>query len=325
VNTPTALAPSERAPLLKALIANNPHVRLFYTLARREFWEHRSLWIAPAVVMALLLLCALLTHGALQIDASDTSEWLDPQVKTIVFALAQWGLTIPHYLVMILVLNFYLLDCLYAERKDRSILFWKSLPVGDGVTVASKLLVGCVIVPFGTYAIALVTDLLFTAIWDVRAVLGHAPELVLWDTTAFLKTQILMFLGLVISILWYAPFCGVFVLASAVVRRNVLMWVTVVPLLVIIFERIAFGTHYFAHLLSYRGDGIWGDEHLNLQAAVIGSLVGVGRAAIASIPAIYDRVHVAGVFLNIDLWLGVLFALACAYAAARIRRFRDDT
>jgi ABC-2 type transport system permease protein len=323
MSTPTAISPSERAPALQTWIASNPQLRMFYTLVRREFWEHRSLWIAPVAVAVLLLLGALLTHGALQIDATDTSEWLDPQVKTLVFSLAQWGLTIPHYLVMILVLNFYLLDCLYAERKDRSILFWKSLPIADGVTVASKLFVGCIVVPFGTYAMALVTDLLFTAIWDIRAVVGHAPELVLWDTTAFLKTQVLMFLGLVISILWYSPFFGVFVLASAWVRRNVLMWVTVIPLLVVIFERIAFGTHYVASFLSYRGDGIWGD--LNMESILLGSLTGVGRGAIVSIPALYDRVHVGPAFVNVDLWLGVLFMLACAYAAARIRRYRDDT
>jgi ABC-2 type transport system permease protein len=322
MNTPTAISPSQRAPALKARIASNPQLRMFYTLVRREFWEHRSLWIAPLAIVALLMLCALFTHGALQIDVTDTSEWLDPQVRSLVFALAQWGLTIPYYLVMILVLNFYLLDCLYAERRDRSILFWKSLPIADGVTVASKLFVGCIVVPFGIYALALVTDLLFTAIWDIRAILGHAPELVLWDTTAFLKTHALMFLGLVISILWYSPFFGIFVLASAWVRRNVLMWVTVVPLLVIIFERIAFGTHYVAGFLSYRGNGIWRD--LDLEGLVVGSLAGVGRGAIASIPAIYDRVHVGPAFINVDLWLGVLFMLACAYAAARIRRYRDD-
>jgi ABC-2 type transport system permease protein len=296
---------------------------MFYTLIRREFWEHRSLWMAPLAVTGLLLLGALFTHGAMQIDPNDTGEWLDPQIRTLVFSLAQWGLTIPHYLVMLLVLNFYLLDCLYAERKDRSILFWKSLPVSDGVTVASKMFVGCIVVPLGTYALALVTDLLFTAIWDLRAVLAHSPGLVLWDTTAFLKTQALMFLGLVISILWYAPFLGVFVLASAWVRRNVLMWVTVVPLLVIIFERVAFGTHRISDFLAYRGDGIWGDLHL--ESVVLGSLTGVGRAAIAALPTIYDRVRIAPAFTNIDLWLGILFTVACAYAAARIRRYRDDT
>jgi ABC-2 type transport system permease protein len=297
---------------------------MFYTLLRREFWEYRSLWMAPLTVSALLLLSALLTHGALQIDASEPTEWLDPQIKAIVFALAQWGLTVPFYLVMLLVLSIYLVDCLYAERKDRSILFWKSLPVSDGATVAAKLCVACVVVPLGTFALALITDVLFTLIWDLRALIGHTRELVVWDTAAFFKTQALMFLGLVISILWYAPFFGSLLLASAWARRNVYLWVTLVPLLAIIVERIAFGTHHISSLLSYRSTGIWWSLHL--ESALLGSLTSVAQAAtIVSIPSLYDRVHIGSAFTNIDLWLGLAFTAACAYGAGWLRRYRDDS
>jgi ABC-2 type transport system permease protein len=308
---------------INAWLANSPQLKLFQTLIRREIWEHRSLWVAPLAVAVLLLLSALLTHGALQVDPADTAEWLDPQKKRILFALAQWGLTVPHYLVMLLVQTLYLLDCLYAERRDRSILFWKSLPVSDGATVASKMMMGCVFLPLGTFVLALVTDIFFTAIWDVRAVLGHSPELVAWDTVAFFKTQTVMFLGLIISILWYSPFCGVYVLCSAWIRRNILMWVTIVPMLAIIVERIAFGTHYIFSLIHYRTLDIWGTLHM--ESAILGSLRDLGPAAVVSIPEVYDRVHILPAFINIDLWLGVVFALACAYAAARIRRYRDDT
>ena len=323
MSTPSALASRPGVSGMRAWVAHNPRIRAFETLVRREFWEHRSLWMAPFVVSVLLLVCALLTHGALKIDAADSSEWLNPQSKTTVFALAQWALTLPHYLVMVLLVNFYLIDCLYAERKDRSILFWKSLPVSDGATVASKVVVACVVVPLATFVLAMITDILFTAIWDLRAVIGHAPELVAWDTVAFIKTQALMFLGLVVSVLWYSPFLGCFLLASACVRRNVLMWVTVVPLLVVIFERIAFGTHWLASLIDYRGNGIW--YALHLESALLTSIHNVGPAEIVSLPEVYDRVHVGPAFTNIDLWLGLLFAAACAYAAARVRGFRDET
>ena len=323
MNTPAAVSTRPQSPGWATTWANHPQVRTFRTLVRREFWEHRSLWLAPLIVTALLLACALLTHGVAQIDAGDTSEWLDAQVKTNVFALANWGLTIPHYLVMILLQTFYLLDCLYAERKDRSILFWKSLPVSDGVTVLSKFFVGGILLPLGTFVLALVTDVLFTIIWDLRAVIGQAPDLEVWDTAAFLKTHAVMFLGLVVSILWYAPFWGALLLASAVVRRNVLMWVTVVPLLVAIVERIAFRTHWLMSFLHYRMVGIWGDLHV--ETAILHSLRGVGGGEIVSIPEVFDRVHVAPAFLDIDLWLGLLFTAGCVFAAARVRRYRDET
>jgi ABC-2 type transport system permease protein len=296
---------------------------MFRTLVRREFWEHRSLWLAPLIVTGLLLACALLTHGVASIDSGDSSEWLDAQVKTNLFALAQWGLTIPQYLVMILLQSFYLLDCLYAERKDRSILFWKSLPVSDGVTVLSKLFVGGILLPLGTFVLALVTDVLFTIIWDLRGFIGQAPDLVVWDTVAFLKTQAVMFLGLLISMLWYAPFWGTLLLASAVVRRNVLLWVTVVPLVAVIVERIAFGTHWLVNFLNYRTFGIWVDVHV--ETAILHSMRSVGGGEIVSIPEVFDRVHVGPALLDIDLWLGLLFTAGCVYAAARVRRYRDET
>jgi len=323
VSSPTAVTWRERVPAAFAWLTSHPSGKAFYTLLRREFWEYRSLWMAPLTVGVLLVLSALLTHGAMQIDASEPSEWLDPQVKSSVFALAQWGLTIPHYIVMILVLSFYLLDCLYAERKDRSILFWKSLPISDGATVVSKLCVAGLIVPLETFFVALVTDVLFTIVWDLRAVIGHAPALVVWDTVAFLKTQTLMFLGLMISILWYAPFLGALLLASAWARRNVYLWVTLVPLLAIIVERIAFGTHYIGNLLHYRSVGIWGS--LRLETAVFGSFTNVGGATVVSIPSLYDRVHIGPAFTDIDLWLGLAFTAACVYAAVWLRRYRDDS
>ena len=323
MSTPSAVASRPGVSGLRAWVAHNPRIRAFETLVRRELWEHRSLWSAPLVVTVLLLICAFLTHGALKIDATDSAEWLNPQSNTTVFALAQWALTLPHYLVMVLLVNFYLIDCLYAERKDRSILFWKSLPVSDGATVASKVVVACVVVPLGTFFLALVTDVLFTAIWDLRAVIGHSPELVAWDTVAFIKTQTLMFLGLVVSVLWYSPFLGCLLLASVCVRRNVLLWVTVVPFLVVIFERIAFGTHWLSSLIDYRANGIW--HALHLESAVLTSIHNVGPAEVVSLPEVYDRVHVGPAFTNIDLWLGLAFAGACAYAAAWVRGFRDET
>jgi ABC-2 type transport system permease protein len=323
MSTPTAVAPEDSASATSAGTASGLRLRMFITLVRREFWEHRSLWMAPLAVAGLLLVCALPTHGAFQINLDDGVQWLDPEHKAILFALAQWGLSVPHYLVMIIVLNFYLLDCLYAERRDRSILFWKSLPVSDGATVASKLFVGLIVVPVGTFVIALVTNLLFTAIWNLRAVFGHSPELVLWDTVALLKVEILMLLGLVVSILWYAPLVAALLLASAWARRNVLLWVTLVPLVAIIVERLAFGTHYVSGLLEYRMNGIW--ERLHIEAAALGSMTSVGPSEVVSLPRLLDRINIGSAFTNIDLWLGLLVAGAFTYAAARIRRYRDDS
>jgi ABC-2 type transport system permease protein len=310
MNSPAADSPAE-----SGVATHNRSANVLLTLTRRELWEHRALWLAPLVVAGLLLIFAVPSHMHFGMNMHTTQSSLDPEHRAAIFALAQWGLTAPQYLVMVVVLYFYLLDCLYAERKDRSILFWKSLPVSDAATVGSKLFVALVVVPLGVFVVALVTNLLFTAIWNVRASVGGASAgLLLWDTAAWLKVQVLMLLGLVISILWYAPIAAYLVLVSASSRRNVFLWAALPPLLAVIVERVAFGTHYVSGLLQYRVSGIWRSLH-------IGHL----SDPAASLTRIFDAIDLQAVFTNIDLWLGLIVAGAFAFAAVRIRRYRDDT
>src|SRR5206468_10746510 len=53
---------------------------------------------------------------------------------------------------------FYCLDALYGERRDRSILFWKSLPVSDVMAVLSKLAIPIVILPLLSFAVTVATQ-----------------------------------------------------------------------------------------------------------------------------------------------------------------------
>ena len=64
---------------------------------------------------------------------------------------------------------------------------------------------------------------------------------------------------------------------------------------------------------------------MGVETVILHSLVNVGQAEVVSLPEVYDKVHVWPAFTDIDLWLGLLFAAACAFAAARIRRYRDET
>jgi ABC-2 type transport system permease protein len=168
-DTPVAVAPpvsgTARQSMLKTMVV----------LIRRELWEHRALWVTPLIVGGLLVLTALPIHiGSLPYGAHGESL-ATARNHVAMFTLMLWGQAVPQYLVMVIVLSFYLLDCLYAERKDRSILFWKSLPVSDADTVISKLLVGVVLVPFGVYLTAMVSGVLFQSIWLSALLPGRFP------------------------------------------------------------------------------------------------------------------------------------------------------
>jgi len=286
------------------------------TLVRRELWEHRALWIAPLCLTALLAVVA--TIGQIHIDLHDVARIGSEQQKVALFTIIQWVLAMPLYVLAIFLGGFYLLDCLYAERKDRSILFWKSLPVSDGLTVASKLLVALVVLPFGVFALALVAHLLFTAILGVRVALGNLPAVFTWNTYEWLRTELVMLLATVLAVLWYAPIAAYMLLVSAWARRSPIAWATLPVVLGPLLEWVAFGTRYLMSFFHYRTNGIW--EILGVAHAHI-----ITKDALHPIGTALEVLNFRGAFATVDLWLGVAVAVAMAFAATRIRRYRDET
>jgi ABC-2 type transport system permease protein len=311
-----------------------PRMRVVLALVQREFWEHRALWIVPLVVGALLVcLAAVAKFGGGGYDRmqfgpfnsnSDGSSVVDAHaIGVAVASIQQALLVVPFFMSTAVMLWFYLLSSLYDERKDRSILFWKSLPLSDTATVLSKLLVAAVVVPLGVYLVWILTHLLCVAALRARLALGLAAAPFTWDTIAWLKVNALMLTTVVMSSLWYAPIAAYLVLVSAWARRNPFLWAVLPPLLLAVVERVAFGTTYLGHLFGYRL-ALWrslGPDDGTFNAAMLQTPFG----KLPSIPTAFDLLDYRGLFANVDLWLGVVVAVVLVYVAIRLRRYRDDT
>jgi ABC-2 type transport system permease protein len=279
-------------------------------LIRRELWEHRSLWIVPLIVAAVIIMAAMFPH-AVQLDDVDLG---DAHKHESMFAMFHSGLTVPQFVVLGIVLPFYLLDCLFAERKDRSILFWKSLPVSDAQTVLSKLIVALAIVPLGVYLLTVVTDVAASGILAVR--FRNSPilsALVRWDANAWLQTQGFILGAFVVIMLWYAPLAAYLLVVSAAARRNATLWATLPPLLAYIVERIAFHTHYIGTLIAYRLNGVW-------------SAIGIGHPPAGRHAAVVaDDANPLWALQNVDLWLGLVATAALVWLTIRIRRHQTES
>ena len=310
--TPAAAPPMSSA-------ARQSMLTTMTVLIRRELWEHRALWITPLIVGGLLVLTAFPIHFGNVVFGAHHEDFARADNRLGMFTLLLWGQSVPQYLVMVIVLSFYLMDCLYQERKDRSILFWKSLPVSDANTVISKLLVAVVVVPLGVYLTAMVSGVLFQAIWAARTASGSLPKIAVgWDTVAWLKVQALMLYGLLASMLWFAPMAAFLLLVSAWARRNVFLWATLPPVIAIVIERAAFGTRYTWGLLEYRSwSGLWN--------TLLSQPISPESGRVVSLADLFDNTSMSRAFLNIDLWLGLAVAAVLLFAAIRIRRYRDDT
>jgi ABC-2 type transport system permease protein len=285
---------------------------ILLTLMRREFWEHAALWRVPLIVAGLL---AISTIFSVSIDVnSDRVAHIGDPERIMVLNVTQdvWAMVI--YLVASIVVTFYALDALYTERKDRSILFWKSLPVSDGLTVLSKFLVAVVLVPLGVFVLAIASHLMAFTIWKLRVAAGGVPDVINWNTVAWLRGELVIFLCLILSSLWYAPLVAAALLLSSWVKRSPLLWATLPLFLVPIFEYIVFRTRYIWSFIRYRSGGIW---------HILGTRD--GHSVMSEQMRMLNDLNWAGAFTSVNLWLGVLAAAAMLYAAARIRRYRDDT
>ena len=309
---------STSEPLLDAVVPatlTERHPPVLRTLIRREFWEHRALWIAPLCVAALLLIGAVI--GKVSFDSSLATL---PEQRRALFGVYVSLAALPQFITLLLTTTIYAGDCLYTERKDRSILFWKSMPVSDRLTVLSKLLVVMVIVPLGIYAISALTTLLSSGIYVVRAWQDHTGD-TYWDAGTWLRIQGISLVAVVGGILWYAPVTAFLMLVSAWARRSVWLWVFLPPVVLIMMERIALGTNHVLNVVWYR----LGSAFLTYGPPVDPTATDFAARQSRTLNLLFASVDPFPVFTNIDTWIGVGVAALLIVATIRIRQYRDDT
>lgn len=301
-------------------------MNVFLTLIRRELWEHRSLVWAPLITAALLVLTTFFGSrvGGIDIDLdSDSSVFFadlgqNPGAQIQLFSVWISSLLIPQLLVALIVVFFYLIDSLYAERKDRSILFWKSLPVSDTATVGAKFAVATVLMPIWVWAISLVSGLLIFII--IKAIVSGTPlaPLGMWDGSAWLLVQATLLQNLFIATLWYAPIAAWLLLVSVFAKRNPFLWAVLPPLLLLVLEAVAFESQYVLNFLGHRLGGFF--------EAMQPALLRTDRAetSIQSISEAYAALSAAPLLSTPSLWLGVAAAGLLLVLVIRLRRWRDE-
>jgi ABC-2 type transport system permease protein len=274
---------------------------------RRELWENRSIYLAPLAAAGVALL-GFLFHLPAKPQA----------IPALDLAHQREVLVMPYTVTAALILGaafivsiFYSLDCLYGERRDRSILFWKSLPVSDTTVVLSKTSVPLVILPLLGFAItvgAVAIMLPMNAAVLARNGVSFAQ---LWDRLALVPSaEALLYHLVTVHMLWYAPLYAWLLLVSAWARRAPLLWAFLPPALLAAFEKITFHTSYFANMLRSR---------------VMGNPEDVSGAMGRSMSPLAPNMQpMLGKFLSSpDLWIGLAVAAALLALAVRTRHIRE--
>lgn len=204
-------------------------MKIIIALLKREILEHKNIWRVPVVLIVIAVLVKLsLSVGNLSInlDIPDQLQ-LDEALNSALDGVVASALNSMNYLialVMFVVSIFYALSCLYNERQDESVLFWRSLPISDGVTVASKLLVALILIPI---IIVLSQTIVAVVFFDVQAF-------------EYLSTYYsYSFNGLLKMILWsLVPVIAWCVLCSQVAKKNPFLLAFIAPIILILIDKL---------------------------------------------------------------------------------------
>jgi ABC-2 type transport system permease protein len=287
---------------------SNAATRPFYWSVKRELWENRSIYIAPLIVAAVELFGFLISSIGLP-ERRRAVLLLDPVKARAAIEVPYDVAAIMLILTAFVVGLFYCLDALYGERRDRSVLFWKSLPVSDRTTVLSKTSIPLLVLPLVTFVTIVGTQLLML-FWTSLLLMTHGMSPAsTWTYLPLFQQCLVLLYGLTAIAMWHAPIYGWALLISGWARRATFLW-ALLPLLAIgIFEKITFNTSHFASLVKHRLMGFAPDafDFQRHSSPTIESLTQLTPGRYLSTPG---------------LWIGLLFAVAFVAAAVRLRRYR---
>ena len=284
-------------------------IRLLEWSIRREIWENRSIYAAPVAVAAIMLFGLAVGTASL------------PRRRVALLALdparQQAALERPYDIAAMMMLFtaflvgvFYCLDALHGERRDRSILFWKSLPVSDWTTVLAKLSVPLLILPLLSFVI-IVGVQLFLLLLSSAVLAGSGFNAAsIWPQGNAIPSPPAMLVAVAVTALWHAPIYAWLLLVSGWARRAVFLWAFLPFLVASVFERMAFHTSFIGSLLRHRLAGWWGDAFIPL-----------GRGHMTLKPL--TQVHPGEFLGRPGMWIGLALAAALVAAAVRLRRDRE--
>jgi ABC-2 type transport system permease protein len=321
-------------------------------LLRREFWEYKgSMFWAPLAVAAVLVALIggtivygfaghhvpthitingqTIDHGGYAVSVSAATAARIAQMASSMYL----ALSLPLFGLLTAVVFSYCLGTLHDERRDRSILFWKSLPVSDGMTVLSKAITALLVAPLITIVLATAVSLtlLFVACVGLSI---NGPNLfgaVLASPDLYLSPLRLLAL-LPVYIVWALPTVGWLLLVSSWARTKPILWAVGAPLvglLVVKWVSVAMANlsgsplnlmHYasdlVARMLTGIVPGIWFTYDHALTPSLRPDQNGIDMNSLVT--------HSYATLAGADAWIGALLGAAMLYGAIRLRRYRDE-
>ncbi len=323
-------------------------MKTFYWLVKREFWEHRGGFVwAPLITSAIFLLLNLIGivagetisghHGFsafINIDGNHTqlfNQPMDAETAQRIGAgldLAMYVATLIISVVFGFVAFFYFLGALYDDRRDRSLLFWKSLPISDTATVLSKVVATGVVAPVISLVVGVATGMVVLLMFTITLSLHGIGVWHLLTLAHPLRVTANLLGSIPLYLLWALPSIGWLLLCSAWARSKPFLWAVLLPVIV----SIMVGWFRLLDLLPSAASTAWGTACIRMLLSVFpgGWLIESIRSSSLNHDddigmSFIDLSHTYGILASANLWIGACAGIAMIAAAIWFRRWRDDT
>jgi len=326
----------------------------FKWLLKREYWEHRGgfFW-APLItgaVFMLLTIMAIIAGESLRratdeggtilkingVEISKLTQTMSPGDVAEMGSGLDLGTLLAStwpFLVLAFVVFFYCLGALFDERKDRSILFWKSLPLSDQQTVLSKVFSALVIAPVIATVAAIATSLGFLVILSGYA-LFHVgnPLTLIWGPASPLTVAFNLAAALPVYAMWALPTVGWLLLVSAWSKSKPFLWALLVPL----FAGVLVSWFDVMEMLGMKASWFWTNIVGRMLLGTFNGIDMVYRTAKdpamqnfnpqgpQDVLALFSAQNSWSAFTHLDIWVGAAAGVAMILAAVYFRRTRDE-
>ena len=256
-------------------------MKTFLMLLKREYWEHQTSMIKAPIGLGIALtvftvLSMMLGIGHLRdipVGFPLRTVPLSTDVAQIACQSILFGVSTIFNTVLLIVISYYSLSALFEERKDRSILFWKSLPISETNMVVAKLFTALVVTPVAAWVVMMLTGLIGLVLGTISLAIAGTSTLALWQIGTILSSWTDLFLRLFLQSLALFPFVAWLMLCSAYAKRSPFLYAILLPIVLVILEKMLmpfnvisrFVGYQYQHLFIFWNSSIMLKTHSNLR------------------------------------------------------------
>lgn len=301
----------------------------FKALVKREYWEHRgAMFYTPAIMAAVfagLMILGAITGGSMQVNdhsfslmehlpqAMEQFEQLEEDERSDGVQIFLNAPLVLFGFVMFIVSLFYALGSLYDERKDRSILFWKSLPISDTETILSKFIAVSVLIPLFYFLVISAFQLFLLFYTTVGAWFGGNSGVTIWASSNLFGVLFNSLFSLIVASLWLAPIWSWLMLASSWAKKVAFLWGTLPIFMISIAEAWVLHSSNFIEMVGERIANGFAILNSNMHFLAGGDMFDV------QVMRWYE------VFATMEFWAGLVVSAIFLAGAVFTRRHRDES